>query len=189
VAQHNAAISTAEQTAMTEEMRNGMGPFSIRAAVPADASGMIALLLEIAGERVYTAITEPWSAAEQERHMARLSSREAIQVAEDQDGHLIGYQVLELWAPSLASMAHVGQVGTFIKAEWRGQGVGCALFRHTVAFALIHSYGKFVVQVRSSNSAAQAFYRRLGFNECGRLARQVRFADVEDDEILMEHFL
>jgi ribosomal protein S18 acetylase RimI-like enzyme len=170
-------------------MRNGTTAFSVRTAVPTDAENMILLLQEIVGEHVYTAITEPWSAAEQQRYITRLSAREAIQVAEDEQSSLIGYQVLELWAPTLASMAHVGQVGTFIKAAWRGQGIGRMLFSHTLSFAVKQGYGKFVIQVRSSNTAGQSFYRRLGFTECGRLARQVRFGDVEDDEILMEYFL
>ena len=37
--------------------------------------------------------------------------------------------------------------------------------------------------------AAQAFYRRLGFRDCGRLARQVILDGVEDDEVLMEWFV
>jgi GNAT superfamily N-acetyltransferase len=150
---------------------------------------MVSLLREIAGEGVHTAITEPWSAAEQESHITGLSAREAIQIAEDQGRNLIGYQVLELWAPSLASMAHVGQVGTFIRAGWRGHGVGRALFRYTCDFAIAHGYGKFLIQVRSRNRVAQAFYRHLGFHECGRMARQVRIGGVEEDEILMELFL
>jgi ribosomal protein S18 acetylase RimI-like enzyme len=173
----------------TEEMSNRAAPFfQVRKARPGDAEQMILLLQDIAIARIYTAISEPWSAAEQERHVAGLSAREAILIAEDQN-NLIGYQVLELWAPSLAAMAHVGQVGTFIKAGWRGQGVGSSLFRHTIEFARAHAYGKFVVQVRSSNMAGQSFYKRLGFNECGRLTRQVRIGSDEDDEILMEYFL
>ena len=46
-----------------------------------------------------------------------------------------------------------------------------------------------VIQVRSSNESAQAFYKKMGFRECGRLVRQVRIHGVEDDQILMEYFL
>ena len=37
--------------------------------------------------------------------------------------------------------------------------------------------------------SAQAFYKRLGFVECGRLRAQVMIDGVEDDEIVMELFL
>ena len=85
-------------------------------------------------------------------------------------------------------MAHVGQVGTFLLPEWRGQGVGRKLWRATEAFARQAGYRKLVIQVRASNRAAQAFYQSLGFQQCGRLTRQVIIDGVEDDEVLMEYF-
>jgi len=163
--------------------------FSVRRATLADAEPILALLEEIVAERLFTAITKPWSAAEQKRYLAALSLREAIHVAETDHQKLIGYQVLELWAPTLESMAHVGQVGTFVTLTGRGQGVGAALFGETLAFAREQGYGKFVIQVRSRNKVGQVFYKRLGFVECGRLTRQVRVGAEEEDEILMEFFL
>ena len=59
----------------------------------------------------------------------------------------------------------------------------------TTAFAAGAGYRKLVIQVRGSNAAAQAFYRGLGFQACGRLSRQVIIDGVEDDEVLMERFI
>ena len=81
------------------------------------------------------------------------------------------------------------QVGTFLLPERRRQGVGRQLWNTTRAFARAAGYTKLVIQVRGSNTSAQAFYRRLGFIECGRLARQVVVDDLEDDEVLMEVFV
>ena len=86
-------------------------------------------------------------------------------------------------------MSHVGQVGTFLLPEWRGQGVGRQRWNATVAFARDAGYRKLVIQVRGSNTAALAFYRRIGFKDCGRLARQVIVDGVEDDEVLLEIFV
>jgi ribosomal protein S18 acetylase RimI-like enzyme len=86
-------------------------------------------------------------------------------------------------------MAHVGQVGTFILPAWRTRGVGRQLWDVTLPFARGAGYRKLVIQVRASNTTAQAFYRRLGFADCGRLKRQVIIDGVEDDEVLMELFL
>ena len=163
--------------------------FTIRRATAADAEAIIAILQGIASERIYTAINRPWSADEQRRHLVSLFAREAIHVAEQAGIGITGYQTLELWAPTLDSMAHVGQIGTFLKPEWRRRGVGDALFQTTLGFARKRDYLKFVIQVRSSNAPARDFYQRLGFRECGRLTRQVRIGDQEDDEILMEFFL
>jgi RimJ/RimL family protein N-acetyltransferase len=88
-----------------------------------------------------------------------------------------------------ATFAHVGQIGTFLRPAWRRRGIGEALFQRAVDFARQRDYLRFVIQVRASNTSAQAFYQRLGFRECGRLNRQVRIGPHEDDEILMEFFL
>ena len=162
---------------------------SIRKASGADAGVLVAILAGIAAEGIYTAIDRPWSPEEQRRYINSLSEREAIHVAETERGIVAGYQTLELWAPTIHSMAHVGQLGMFLRPEWRRQGIGEALFRRTLEFAGERDYEKFVIQVRSSNAGAQRFYGRLGFRECGRLTRQVRIGGQVDDEIIMECFL
>jgi RimJ/RimL family protein N-acetyltransferase len=162
---------------------------AVRKATADDAEAIIAVLEGIASERIYTAINNPWSAEQQRHYLMSLSAREAIHVAEAVRGGVIGYQTLEQWAPSIDSMAHVGQLGTFLRPDWRRQGIGEALFRGTLDFARQRDFLKFVIQVRSANTAAQGFYQRLGFRECGRLTRQVRIDGQEDDEIIMEYFL
>ena len=163
--------------------------FAIRRASAADAEAIVGILERIASERIYTAIGKPWSADDQRQYLVSLSAREAIHVAEARGKAIIGYQTLELWARQLESMAHVGQIGTFLAPEWRRRGIGEALFQSTVAFARKRDYLKFVIQVRSSNVSAQSFYRQLGFRKCGRLTRQVRVGDQEDDEVIMEFVL
>jgi L-amino acid N-acyltransferase YncA len=161
----------------------------IRKATQADAESIVAIIREIASERIYTAISSPWSAEKQRRYIMSLSSREAIHAAETERQVLIGYQTLELWAPTPDSMSHVGQIGTFLKPEWRRGGIGRLLFEQTVDFARIRGFSKFLAQVRSLNEGAQLFYQQLGFRECGRLTRQVRIDGEEDDEIILEYFL
>ena len=104
-------------------------------------------------------------------------------------GQVVGYQSLDLYSPSLSSMAHVGQLGTFLLPEWRRRGVGLALFDATRRFAASTGYQKLVIQVRASNLQAQGFYKRLGFVECGRLRAQVIVDGTLDDEIVLEWFL
>jgi ribosomal protein S18 acetylase RimI-like enzyme len=161
---------------------------AIRRASEADAEGIIAILEGIASERIYIAINKPWSADQQRQYLHSLSAREAVHIAVDEREGIIGYQTLELWAPTLDSMAHVGQIGTFLRPAWRRRGIGEALFDHTAAFARERDYLKFVIQVRSANASAQRFYRRLGFRAGGRLTRQVRIDGQEEDEIIMEMF-
>ena len=164
-------------------------PFSVRRAPPGDAEAITAVLRTVAAERVYSAIDRAWSVEEQRRYLASLSDREAFHVAVTDAGEVIAYQSLDRYSSFLPSMAHVGQVGTFVLPAWRGRGAGRALFEATRQFAAAAGYRKFVIQVRGSNAAAQSFYKGLGFVECGRLTAQVVIDGRDDDEVVMEYFV
>jgi RimJ/RimL family protein N-acetyltransferase len=161
----------------------------IRRASPGDAEGIAAVLDAVTRERVHSAIDRAWTADEQRAYLASLPPREAFHVAVTPSGDVVGYQSLDRYSSILPSMAHVGSLGTFLLPEWRNRGVGRALFAATRPFAASNGYRKLVIQVRASNAAAQAFYRGLGFVDCGRLRAQVILDGVEDDEIVMELFL
>lgn len=160
----------------------------IRRAVPEDAPGIVTVLVVVVDERVHSAIDRVWSVEQERRYVESLSAREVIHVAVDGADRVVGLQILDRWSAVLDSMAHVGQMGTFLLPAWRGRGVGRELWKATAAFAREARYQKLVVQVRGSNAHAQSFYRRLGFAECGRLSRQVMIDGSQDDEILMELF-
>ena len=159
----------------------------IRRAMPDDAASINAIWEVIAAEKIYSAIDKPFTIEEERAYIQSLSEREGVFLAEI-DGNVVGFQSLDLWARSIHSMEHVGQLGTFALPEWRKHGVGQALARHTLAFARAHGYEKLVIFVRASNTSARKFYAGLGFKECGRFARQVRIDAKYDDEILMEKF-
>lgn len=163
--------------------------FLVRKATPEDAAAIASVLERVAAERVHSAIDRAWPPAEQRRFMESLSQREAFHVAVDARGDVIGYQSLDRYSSVLTSMAHVGQLGTFLLPEWRGRGVGRALAGETMRFARAAGYRKLLIQVRASNRAAQAFYAQLGFVECGRLRAQVMIDGRPDDEVVMELFL
>jgi ribosomal protein S18 acetylase RimI-like enzyme len=164
-------------------------PVAIRRGSPADATGIATVMEAIAAERIHSAIERAWSAGEEERYLVSLSTRETVHVAIHATEGIVGFQSLDRWSPVLTSMAHVGQVGTFLLPKWRRLGIGRQLWIATRAFAHDAGYRKLVIQVRASNTNAQAFYQGLGFLVCGRLTRQVLIDGVEDDELLMELFV
>jgi ribosomal protein S18 acetylase RimI-like enzyme len=163
-------------------------PPAVRRATPGDAAGIAAVMTVVTSERVHSAIDHAWPVEEERRYLQALSPREAVHVAVDATENIVGLQILDRWSSILESMAHVGQVATFVVPEWRGRGIGSRLWSVTETFAREAGYRKLVIAVRSSNAPAQHFYRRHGFHECGRLKDQVVIDDTEDDEILMELF-
>jgi ribosomal protein S18 acetylase RimI-like enzyme len=161
---------------------------TIRRAVPDDAAAIVAVLATVAAERIHSAIDRAWTVEQERSYLASLSPREVIHVAVSAASEIVGLQILARWS-SLESMAHVGEVGTFILPAQRGRGVGHQLWTATTSFARAAGYRKLAIQVRGTNTRAQAFYRGLGFRECGRLTRQVLIDGEEDDEVLMELFV
>jgi len=166
-----------------------MSALEIRRALPEDAAGIVAVLEVVAAERIHSAIDTVWTVEQEASYLKSLSRRESFHVAVDARAGIIGFQSLDLWSALLPSMAHIGQVGTFLLPGWRGLGVGRQLWEATESFAREAGFQKLAIQVRASNSPAQRFYRRLGFKECGRLTRQVIIDGVAEDEVLMEFFL
>ena len=159
---------------------------SIRRATPDDAPAIVQVLRVVVDERSFSAIDEVWSVDEERQFLSSLSPREAVHVAVESTGAIVGLQIIDRWSPVLRSMAHVGQVGTFLLPARRHQGIGRRLWDTTLAFARSAGYRKLVIQVRASNWTALRFYEGLGFVECGRLRAQVVIDGQEDDEVLLE---
>jgi phosphinothricin acetyltransferase len=101
-------------------------------------------------------------------------------------GRAVGLQSVDLLVSFAASMRHVGTIGTWLRPEARGSGLGRRMARHSVAFAREQGYEKFVIQMLASNARARRFYEGLGFREIGVARRHVRLGDELHDEVYME---
>jgi ribosomal protein S18 acetylase RimI-like enzyme len=164
-------------------------PMTVRRAIPDDAARVVAILESIVAERTCSAIDCPFTIEQERQYLQSLSTREGIFLAEAANAEVVGFQSLDQWTKLFHSMHHVGQLGTFVRLDWRRCGIGRQLTICTLAFARSVQYEKLVIYVRSSNMAAQTFYSGLGFQPCGRLRRQVKIEGTHDDESVMEMFL
>ena len=170
-------------------MRESVDSLEIRRATSDDAAGIAGVIATVVAERVHSAVDPAWTPEEERRYLESLSARQAVHVAVEGGGTIVGLQVLDLWSVAFTSMAHVGHVGTFVLPAWRGRGLGQRLWQTTLPLARAVGYRKLVIQVRGANAGAQSFYQRLGFDVCGRLTRQVTIDGVDDDEVVMEMLL
>jgi RimJ/RimL family protein N-acetyltransferase len=67
-----------------------------------------------------------------------------------------------------------GEIGMAVAREWRGRGVGSALMAAAIDWARAEGLHKLCLSVFAQNEAAIGLYRKFGFVEEGRRAKQYR---------------
>ena len=153
-----------------------------------DAAGVAEVLNGVINEGRHTALTGHWTAEAERAFLQSLRSRSEVFVAETA-GRIVGFQVIEPFVSYTSSMNHVAHMGTYVRADHRGRGIGGKLAEATLAFAREQDYEKVVIYVMAGNELGLAYYRKLGFEEKGVLRRQTKIQDVYHDEVFMEmHF-
>jgi len=83
------------------------------------------------------------------------------------------------------ALRHVGALGMGVAATHRGQGLGSALLRATLAAAGAQGLTRIELIVRADNVAAIALYRRFDFELEGRLRGYLRLDGQEYDALQM----
>jgi RimJ/RimL family protein N-acetyltransferase len=78
------------------------------------------------------------------------------------------------WIDVARSPHGYGEIGMAIAREWRGRGVGSALLETAIAWARESGLHKLSLSVFPHNAAGIALYRKHGFVEEGRRAKQLR---------------
>jgi ribosomal-protein-alanine N-acetyltransferase len=102
----------------------------------------------------------------------------------DSEGKVAGFAV----ASWLRHEAVAEVEGLFVELDCRRQGVGSALIAACMAWAVKAGASKVRLEVRASNTAAHALYRRHGFSTAG-VRRAYYSAPVEDALVLQAPLL
>ena len=95
----------------------------------------------------------------------------------EQNSRIVAMAVAWLFVDEL----HIATIATH--PEFRRQGIARRLLSHTLLEALQEGARSSFLEVRASNLAAQAMYRKFGYEESGRRRRYYR--DNGEDAILM----
>ena len=144
--------------------------FALRAASVDDARALAELFAAVAEERDWIATEPP---VDIDTRAAQFASTIASLVVAEADSQVIGMLCLGV------SCHGFGEVNVHVGRDWRGCGVGSALMQAAIGLADKHGLHKLSLEVFAHNAAAIALYRRWGFAEEGRRARQYRRASGE----------
>jgi RimJ/RimL family protein N-acetyltransferase len=181
------AVPAAMPLPRTFRLKDG-GNVVIRSARAEDAEAHIENWNAIGGERVYL-MTERFDRPVEE---IRKQFREADPVAElwlvaERDGKVVGGAnfLRGKWVKS----AHTASLGVALRPEHRGLGIGQALVEAGLEWARSVGVRKLKLGVFATNTRAIALYRRLGFEEEGRLKAEAILDGVPVDELLMARWL
>jgi len=95
----------------------------------------------------------------------------------EEDRRIAGFIVARLIATEL----HINNIG--VRRSLRRSGIGTHLLAHALSWARRNGAKQALLEVRDGNEAAQALYRKCGFEVVGRRRRYYR-APVEDALIM-----
>ena len=143
-------------------------PYTIQPLTPADLDAVMEI------ERL--SFPTPWLRQAFEEEMARTWAR--VEVLHDAvTGRCVAFA--DYWL--VADELHILNIATHPEA--RRHGHGAHLLRHILEVARLASYRSVELEVRRSNLAAQALYRRFEFRQVGIRARY--YEDNDEDAIVM----
>lgn len=101
----------------------------------------------------------------------------------EDNGELLGYGVMSV----AAGESHI--LNLTVRPESQRCGIGARLMRHFMQLARRHEADIILLEVRPSNGAALALYRKLGFNEIGVRPDYYPAADGREDALILAHSL
>ncbi len=100
------------------------------------------------------------------------------------DGKLVGGASIH---PHTEKRLHVAEYGIFIREGYRELGLGKALTKLFIEIAKKHEFEILQLSVYATNKRAHHVYKACGYEECGKLTRDIKFLDgTYADRILME---
>lgn len=149
----------------------------IRTALPADAANLLEHVYAIFAEDGFTLSTleDFHNTEEQEASWLQMNLDDPgkLVIVAEKEGRIIG--MLNFHNGERKRIAHLGELGMSVNYAWRNRGVGRALLSTLILWAQRHPLiEKVCLEVFATNAGAIALYTSLGFQEEGRLRREIK---------------
>lgn len=155
------------------QLKNGQN-IIIREAIKSDAKNLVAYVDKISSQSDFLTFGPGEfniSVGQEEAFIESLSTQEnALLLVAESEGEIIGN--LSFSGGPRPRIAHVGELGISVLAEYWGHGIGTKLMEHLIQWAKeSKTIRKVNLRVRSDNHNAIQLYKKLGFIEEGLLTR------------------
>ncbi len=149
------------------ELKDGRSAI-IRPAVPGDAEGITALVNVVgAEERWILRDRATWTLDQERATLAAADGSRSVFFVAEVAGRISG--LLNIACGQWPKNEHVAEFGMSCLPDCRGQGLGTALLQAALGWARSAGVRKVTLEVFATNAPAIRLYRKLGFEEEGRL--------------------
>jgi L-amino acid N-acyltransferase YncA len=153
-----------------------------------DLPELVEVLNSVIREKTYLLMDQEITDLNSEREWFQKSTEAGRRILVARvDSKLVGAASMSVFK---GKQAHVAQFGIYIAKGFRNRGLGTILINELIDVA--RKSGVEVVQISafSTNKRAVHVYQKCGFKKCGKLTRDVKFADgTYADRIMMELLL
>lgn len=128
------------------------------------------------------------SEAQERQYISRLRGQvNAIMIVAFHAGELIGS--IDFVGGQRRRTHHTGEFGLTVRRAYWGSGIGGHLLDTLLAWAPAQQVRKIKLRVQAHNGAAIALYQKRGFEEEGRLKRELKVGDDWVDLLVMARWL
>ena len=161
---------------------------AIRHADPEEDSQYIAELIRLCIKERRT-ILNPYTAEEEKQYIETLQPREAVFVAYVEHGFAGFAGIAPRWSYS-DKLFHCGECGTWVMPNYRGMGVGRALWEKGILpWCHFNGFTHLGAMVMSQNVGSIAFYEKMGFKVVGHHHKIVKWEDEFLETVEIERIL
>ncbi|UCH70195.1 MAG: GNAT family N-acetyltransferase [Candidatus Bathyarchaeota archaeon] len=150
-----------------------------------DLPEVVEVLNSVIREREYLVPNDEITDMEEERRWFERGKKEGmLYLVARVEGRVVGGASIH---PYTDKRAHVAEFGVYIRDGYRNLGLGTKLTKTFIEIAKKQGIEILQLSVYATNKRAFHVYKKCGYEECGRLARDTKFIDgTYTDRILME---
>jgi L-amino acid N-acyltransferase YncA len=159
----------------------------IAPARPEDLPAITAMYNDAILNSAATFVITPWTESDATAWFQSHDEQHPVLVARS-DGEVVGWGALNVFVARCAYASTV-ENSVYVKAEWRGQGVGTQLLQRLIERATELGHHSIVARIADHSTPSVTLHRALGFHIVGELREAGYKFDRWIDVTLMQRML